>query len=153
MAIANVVKSYLTGKEMNFSFDEERGVIRFNFTLKGKIKQVAFFVRITKDSYTVYAISSIGADAGNSDVMSRMAEFICRANYGLRNGNFEIDMEDGEIRYRTHVDCKGGVILTEEIVTNSFLIPMFMYERYSDGIVGIIFNNITAKEAVTRCEQ
>lgn len=32
--------------------------------------------------------------------MKRTAEFLTRANYGLVFGNFEMDMHDGEIRYK-----------------------------------------------------
>ena len=32
------------------------------------------------------------------DVVCR---YITRANYGLRNGNLEMDLDDGEVRYKT----------------------------------------------------
>lgn len=85
-------------------------------------------------------------------MMAVMAEFICRANYGLKNGNFELDMRDGEIRYKSFVDCE-GLTPTTEMVRNSIHCPAAMFDRYGDGIVDIIFGNSTAKEAVAKCEK
>ena len=81
-----------------------------------------------------------------------MADFICRANYGLLNGNFELDIRDGEIRYKTYVDCEGNNP-SIEIVRNSIYCPAAMMERYSAGIADIIFGNATAEEAVIKCER
>jgi len=36
--------------------------------------------------------------------MAAMLEFVARANFGLAIGNFELDPEDGEIRFKTSVD-------------------------------------------------
>lgn len=36
--------------------------------------------------------------------MEAMLEFVARANFGLAIGNFELDPEDGEIRFKTSVD-------------------------------------------------
>jgi hypothetical protein len=33
-----------------------------------------------------------------------IAKFITRANYGMSLGNFELDFNDGEIRYKTSID-------------------------------------------------
>ncbi|WP_049790798.1 hypothetical protein [Trichormus azollae] len=36
-----------------------------------------------------------------------IAECITRANYGMIIGNFELDFNDGEIRYKTSIDAEG----------------------------------------------
>src|SRR5688500_12466181 len=35
-------------------------------------------------------------------------EYLTRANYGLSIGNFEMDLRDGEIRYKSSVDMADG---------------------------------------------
>ena len=81
-----------------------------------------------------------------------MAQFLCRANYGLRNGNFELDVRDGEIRYKVFQNCSGGVVPNEEIVRDSIYVCASMFEHYSQGIVGIIYGGLDAKEAIDLCE-
>ena len=85
-------------------------------------------------------------------MMSSMAEFVCRANYGLVNGNFELDMRDGEIRFKCFVDCE-GITPTSEMVRNSIHCPAAMFKRYGAGIVDIIFGKSSALGAVEKCEK
>ena len=151
-SIADAINSFLTKDDWHFSFDDQRGLFKFGLNLKGRIKNVRYIVDVKDDEYVVYAISPIGADEDDEKKMAIMAEFICRANYGLKNGNFELDMRDGEIRYKSFVDCE-GLTPTTEMVRNSIHCPAAMFDRYGDGIVDIIFGNSTAKEAVAKCEK
>lgn len=151
-SIANVINSFLNEDDWHFSFDDKHGLFRFGLNLKGRIKKVSYIIDVKDDEYVVYAISPLGADDDNEKVMATMADFLCRANYGLKNGNFELDMRDGEIRYKCFVDCE-GITPTSEMVRNSIHCPAAMFDRYGAGIVDIIFGNATAKEAIAKCEK
>lgn len=150
--IAQAVNNYLTEDEWHFSFDEKRGLFKFGLSLKGKIKKINYIVDVKDDEYVVYAISPLGADEDDKEMMASMAEFVCRANYGLVNGNFELDMRDGEIRFKCFVDCE-GITPTSEMVRNSIHCPAAMFKRYGTGIVDIIFSKSSAQEAVEKCEK
>lgn len=150
--IVNAIKSFLEDDDWHFSFDEEEGVFKFALSIKSRIKKLHYLIRIHDEDYTVYAFSPIGADEDDHEMMMKMAEFICRANYGLRNGNFELDVRDGEIRYKIYVDCEDGAIPTEAIIRQSIYCPAAMFDRYGSGITEIIFGNATAREAITKCE-
>lgn len=150
--IANTINRFLTEDDWHFSFDDQHGLFKFGLNLKGRIKKINYIVDVKDDEYVVYAISPLGADEDDEKMMTAMAEFICRANYGLKNGNFELDMRDGEIRYKSFVDCE-GITPTAEMIRNSIYCPASMFDRYSSGIVDIIFGNSTAKEAIAKCEK
>jgi len=150
--IANVIHTFLTEADWNYSFDDKSGVFQFYLSLKSKIKSIKYRIRVRADDYTVYALSPIGADEDDAAMMASMAEFVCRANYGLRNGNFELDMRDGEIRFKSYVDCE-GIVPSQEIVLNSIHCPAAMFETYGDGILGILFSGLSAKEAIALCEK
>jgi hypothetical protein len=145
--IANTVRKFLTADDWNFSFDDEKGIFTFNLSVKTKMKKISYRVLINDNGYSVYAASPLGAD----DCLHEMAEFICRANYGLRNGNFELDFRDGEVRYKCYVNCDGQMPSTE-IVKDSIYVPYFMMKRYGDGIISVIFGNQTAEDAIRTCE-
>lgn len=151
-SIANAISSFLTEDDWHFSFDDQRGLFKFGLNLKGRIKNVSYIVDVKEDEYVVYAISPLGADEDDEKMMATMADFLCRANYGLKNGNFELDMRDGEIRYKCFVDCE-GITPTSEMVRNSIHCPASMFDRYGAGVVDIIFGNATAKEAIAKCEK
>lgn len=150
--IANVIKTYLKEDDWHFSFDGETGLFKFGLSLSSKIKKINYIVDVKEDEYIVYAIAPIGADEEDKKMMATMAEFVCRANYGLKNGNFELDMRDGEVRFKCFVDCE-GIIPSKDMVQNSIHCPAAMFKRYGSGIVDIIFGNVTAKEAVEKCEK
>ena len=150
--IANAINSYLKQDDWHFSFDEENGLFRFGLSLSSKIKKINYIVDVKEDEYIVYAIAPIGADEEDKKMMATMAEFVCRANYGLKNGNFELDMRDGEVRFKCFVDCE-SITPSKDMVQNSIHCPAIMFKRYGSGIVDIIFGNATATEAVNRCEK
>ena len=149
--ISNALNEFLENDDWHFSFDEKRGVFNFRLGLEGKLKKIDYLIRVRDNEYTVYATSPIGADQNDKTMMASMAEFVCRANYGLKNGNFELDMQDGEIRFKCFVDCT-AITPTQEMVRNSIYCPATMFDNYSDGIAGIIFGNLSAKQAVEQCE-
>ena len=150
--ISDAINSYLTNNDWIYSFDENHGVFRFGMKLKGLIRTLQFYIHVREDEYLVHAISPISANEDDEAMMGRMAEFICRANYGLFSGNFELDMNDGEIRYKVYVDCE-GITPSEEVIRNSIHIPAGMFEKYNPGILDVIFCNASAKDAVDRCEK
>lgn len=149
--IATIIKEFLNKDDWKFFFDPEKGVFRFGLRITGKMKDIDYLIRVHETDFTVYALSPVHADNDDADCMARMAEFITRANYGLRNGNWEMDYNDGEIRYKSYVDVE-GMTLSTETVKNSIYWIARMFERYGDGILSIIFGNATAEEAVKRCE-
>lgn len=149
--IANAIRRFLVEDDWKFSFSDDSGLFQFALGLNGKIKRISYTIRVHEDSYTVYAVSSMSADANDPRMMAEMAEFICRANYGLRNGNFELDMSDGEIRYKTFVDCENN-LQSQAVVKDSIYCHASMFERYGGGIMDVIFGRVTAKEAIYMCE-
>ena len=149
--LVDVIRGFLEGDDWKFDFDDEHGVFNFGVGIESKLKNLKYLIPVRSDSYVVYARSPLDADCDDKDVMREMADFICRANYGLRNGNFELDMTDGELRYKVFVDCD-GITPTDEIIWGSIIIPAMMFDRYAPGILDIMFKGSTAEEAIAKCE-
>ena len=150
--VAQAINRFLKDDDWNYSFDEDNGTFTFNLSIQAKIKSLHYKVRVRDDDYLVYAVSNISADEDDAEQMQEMAEFICRANYGLVDGNFELDFRDGELRYKCFEDCEDGIIPTDAIIRNSIAIPASMFRRYTPGIVGILFNSMSASDAIDLCE-
>lgn len=151
-SIATAINNFLTEDDWHFDFDDQCGLFKFGLDLEGLIKTVRYIIDVKDNEYIVYAISPLGPNATDEKMLAAMAEFICRANYGLKNGNFELDMKDGHIQYKIFVDCE-GCTPTMEVVRNSIYCPAIMFDRYSAGIVDIIFSKSKAKDAIAKCEK
>jgi hypothetical protein len=79
------------------------------------------------------------------------AETIARANYGLRLGKFELDLDDGEVRFQV------SQILVDEAVGQDVIDRMIgttvnMLETYLPALLSVIYANEQPKEAIARVE-
>lgn len=66
-----------------------------------------------------------------------VGEFCNRANFGLAVGNFEVDHDGGEVRFRTGVDGEGTTITVEHI-RNLVVANVMTMDRYIDGIAAVL---------------
>jgi hypothetical protein len=80
-----------------------------------------------------------------------MAEFITRANYGLRIGNFEMDFDDGEVRYKASLDFEGEA-LTDNLIRGVIYPAVQTMDRYLPGLLAVIYGGKTPEEAVREVE-
>jgi hypothetical protein len=79
--------------------------------------------------------------------ITEVAEFVARANRGMRIGNFELDYDDGEIRYKTavHVDAE----LSPAAVKRAVRANGIAMETYLPGI-GAVIAGTAAQPALER---
>ncbi|OLT59690.1 YbjN domain-containing protein [Moorena bouillonii] len=80
-----------------------------------------------------------------------ITEFITRANYGMIMGNFEFDLDDGEIRYKTSIDVKEDNLSLALIKPIVYANVMTM-DEYLPGIMAVIESEVEVKEAILRIE-
>lgn len=80
-----------------------------------------------------------------------VAEFITRANYGMVLGNFEMDYNDGEVRYKTSIDVE-GVGLSAPLVKQVVYANVLITDRYLPGLMAVMAGSESPREAVERVE-
>lgn len=68
---------------------------------------------------------------------TEMASFLARANYGLAVGNFELDLADGEIRYKTSLTVEAGDV-SPTLVRRLARVNALAMERYLPSIAAVI---------------
>jgi hypothetical protein len=98
--------------------------------------------------FLFYSVCPVNAP---EDRRPAVAEFLTRANYGLFIGNFELDMDDGEIRYKTSIDVEGDR-LSSALVQQLAYANVFTMDRYLPGIMGVIYGPISPDEAIAQVE-
>ncbi len=67
----------------------------------------------------------------------QVATFLTLVNSSLAIGNFEMDYDDGLVRFRSSV-AFGGSGLTEALVRNCILHAMDAVEKYADALIEVI---------------
>lgn len=150
--IAQAIKEHLNERDMKLvAFDETNGTFGFIMHLPGQISFVHYIIKVHKDDYTVIAVCPVSPEPNDTAAITAMAEFICRANYGLKNGNFEMDFRDGELRYKCFVDCDEQ-IPSQSVIRDSIAVPAAMLKRYAPGIINVMYKGMNAETAVEECE-
>jgi hypothetical protein len=79
-------------------------------------------------------------------------EFFTRANYGLRIGNFELDLGDGEIRFKCTV-AYDGTLLDLALVRNALYAGVRTTDAYLPGLLGMLYGNLSPEAAIRGIEE
>ena len=80
-----------------------------------------------------------------------VAELLTLANYGLIIGNFEMDLRDGEVRYKTSINVTDDR-LTVALVRPLVYFNLFTMDRYLESIMSVAFGNVAPADAIAKVE-
>ena len=105
-------------------------------------------IRTDLSQFLFYVIAPVKAP---EEVRAAVTEYITRANYGLRIGNFEMDYSDGEVRYKSSLDFEGET-LTEKLIKNTIYPAVQTMDFYLPGLLGVMYGNKTPVEAIQDTE-
>ncbi|MDR0849271.1 MAG: YbjN domain-containing protein [Propionibacteriaceae bacterium] len=136
--LAQRIDEYLRSQEWRFDFDAVDGEFTFGMNIDSKVKKVDIRIFVDDEFFTVYATAPMRADENDFLTMRSLGEYFSRANYGLRTGNFEIDFNDGEMRYKATLfvpDQLPTLRMVERVVD----IPFVMWRRYGNGMLSVLY--------------
>ena len=114
MKLDEILDSYLSRNDWNYMWQREHNCFAFGFEgHNGKIicsltvkdnEQIMFYSTYTKNIAPEH--------------LDEVIHFITKENYKLIIGNFEIDLNDGELNYKTSVDMYGRDYMSDEEISN-----------------------------------
>lgn len=81
-----------------------------------------------------------------------VSEFLTRANYDIVIGNFELDFEDGDVRYKTSIDVEGSQ-LDSALIKRLVYTNVVMMDQYLPGILAVVYAKASPAEAIAQVEQ
>jgi hypothetical protein len=145
------VRQTLDAKEINYELVEGKDMLKIRgLPLTCKLKEFNCLIGTTDYYCTINAYVSLSAD---EDSRAPVAEYITRANYGLRAGKFEMDFDDGEILFSLSIDCEDRSSLSEDMVMSTLLgTPYRMLNKYGDGLVAVMYGFKTPADAIEEAE-
>lgn len=147
--VINLIKSFFDTGKWQYHYREKDKVFLSGVNMNNVLGTLKIQILIDKDYYTVYVYLPAKAEKSCFD---KVSEYLHRANFGLQNGNFEIDYEDGEIRYKSFVDFE-NTKLSKDIVAKSIIMPIFMFDRYGRGLIKLMLNEGDPKELIQEAEK
>ena len=146
--IQDTVIRFFNDAEWTFTRHSEQPILQMGF--QGDNGQWNCFAQ-TNEENERFAFYSVCPVTIPEHKRSLMAEFVARANYGLVIGNFELDFEDGEVRYKTSIDVEGDR-LTEALVQQLVYANIATMDAYLPGIMRVIYSDVSPAQAVAQIE-
>ncbi len=74
-----------------------------------------------------------------------------RANHDLAIGNFELDFETGEVRFKTSIDVTGSQ-LDRAVVVRLVTANLSTTDQYLTGLLSVMYGGASPKTAVEQSE-
>lgn len=127
-------------------------------TVEGEHGRWAVLVQVFADR-GVFACYSLVPVSPPSSRQAEVLEYVTRANAGLVTGNFEVDVDGGEVRYKTAVDlsdvpdddlASGAVI--RSLVADLTYTNVATTDRYLPGLLQVVAGSASPAEAIRSIE-
>lgn len=146
-SIMSVIKQYLEEDKLTYREVDER-MVQANFQGKHLSYQVMLVAHEDQRRAVFHTTVPLRVQP---EQRLLVAEYLCRANYGLILGNFELDFESGAIRYKTST-CVDGGELTTGMVKTLLHINLSTTDRYAKGLFGVLFCERTPAQEIAELE-
>ena len=143
------LKRFFFNDEWYYVELESRPILRLNHW--GTNGRFTCQAEINEDQKIFYFYSFFPVNVPD-DKRTAVAEFITRANYGMRVGNFEMDFNDGEVRFKISVDVDNHE-LTQALVSNHVYANVWTMDRYLPGLFAVVYSDTSPLEALEKVEE
>lgn len=143
--IADTLREMIAASGIIAAFEDKGsiGVFTIRMKLRCRMQSAQMLVLVREDSFSTLTTLPLTAD---TDHRLATAEYLTRANFNLRNGNFELNMNDGEIRFKTYVHVGAGA-LDMSAARQAVLLPFLIIDKFGDGLLDVLFGFKTPREA------
>lgn len=148
MRLLKTVESFLKTDGWDVVRLEPRTVLRTSYQGEHGFWTCFAQTREEDEQFVFYALCPLRVPEKSR---AAVAEYLTRANYGMVIGNFELDFDDGEIRFKTSVDVENSE-LTASMVRASVYWTVVMMDRYLPGLVQVIGGGVTPAAAIEEIE-
>lgn len=145
--ILGVVRDYLDGQDWRYDYDVERGTVMTGLGMNNRLKSVKIFVTAKDAIVQSFFVLPFNSDKEN---IPEMLKFLNFCNWNMTTGNFELDLNDGEIRFR-YAERLGSIEqMPVDLAEAAILVPAMMCEQYGDSIAALAFGFSNAEEEIAK---
>jgi len=146
--IFEAVRGWLTEQDFEYDSKDEEGAFVFRYKGGSGIWSCFVFCREDEEQILFYSVAPIAVAEG---LRVDLAEFILRANLGAVLGCFEMNVDDGEVRYRTGLDITDTQLETT-MLRNMVLANLLMMDTYLPGLLAVVHGGVAPHIAIEKIE-
>lgn len=147
MKVFQALQNYLDREDFKYQIRNENS-LRTGFS--GQNGQYQGNIIVVEDKFVLFYFGVLyNVEEGKR---AAVCEFITRANYGLNIGNFEMDIRDGELRYKTSLPLHEGYVPSDKTFERLLYVNMSTIDRYAQALNKVVFGNTSAADAIESVE-
>ena len=146
--ILDAVIAFLDEEGWAYSQIESRPILHMDY--KGESGEWACYAHAREEDEQFLFYSALPDRVPESKRLTAL-EFITRVNYAIAIGNFEMDLDDGEIRFKTSIDAEGSDLQNEMIRQMVYSNVMSM-DLFLPGIVEVVNQNASPVAVLARLQ-
>jgi hypothetical protein len=137
----------LDEREIGYSTSEDQAI---RTDLRGEVAVYRIVARVEAEAelFQVFGYSPLRIPEG---CRLAIAEAVTRANYGLRIGKFELDLDDGELRFQA-AQILVYESVGEEVIDRMIGTAISMLDMYLPSFLSVIYANELPQDAIRRVE-
>ncbi len=132
--LLDATKAFLKGEKWEFDEAKDRPILRMLF--KGQNGRWVLYAH-AREQLSQLVFYSVLSETAPKERHAAINELLCRINFNLGIGNFEMDHTDGNLRFRSSVDFEGGAPLPH-LIKNLALTNVVTMDKYREVILAVI---------------
>lgn len=147
--ILDAAKAFFETDGWPYEEADEMPVLRTGFRTDAEAFEVFLQEREEEEQVLVYAMVPFEVPTNRT---TAVVDYMTRANFGLVLGAFEMDLDDGEARFRTSMDLE-GVDANETILRNLVYACVFTLTHYLPGLRRVALEGMDPAAALQAAEE
>lgn len=149
MSLFQKLFEILCQEDWKFDFDKKNEIIKLE--IPGINTRFHVFLLVDEKQESLLCNTYIKQKVPHSKRLE-VCDFMNRANYELANGNFEMDIDNGEIRYRTFLDL-ADTEPSKDQIQNIVWTGIHGFDSYYRGLIKLVYWDYSAEDAMAYCTE
>lgn len=138
----------LDERDIPYMSNDESRSIRTDLRGEVCVYQVVARADAEAEVFQVFGYSPLRVPQG---CRPAIAEAVARANYGLRVGRFDLDVDDGQLLFHAS-QILVGETLSKDVIDRLIGTTMHMLDMYLPAFLSVIYGNELPEDAVRHVE-
>ena len=140
-----IIAKFFKKDDWRYEFDEENSLFKSGVAVDSAVGNVRVFISAMDDKVVCVLVLPQQVP---EDARVAVAELACRINYKLCFGQFEIDFDDGELRFRYAMPSEELTDSPMDKARALLYLPHAMLKLYSSAFLKVILGARTPQAAV-----
>ena len=144
-----IIAKFFKKDDWRYEFDEKNGLFTCGVGVGNAVGNAKVYVSVEDDKVTCVYTFPVAAP---ESVREKVAELVCRLGYKLAFGSFDMDFDDGELRYRYVMPSEELEADPMEKAQRLLYLPHAMITQYGPAFIKVVLGARTPKEAIKEAE-